>query len=140
VTFRLGNLIVDEDGLAAVLELVHLGDPVEDLGWPCTKAWRFGAALPVGGFATRDELLDAYTAAGDAPIGLEALLWWEVLATLKWAIGCMGQGSVHLAGRGPLGRAGRHRPPGLRAGVGPAPAARPRVRSQPPRRCRGPLD
>ena len=33
--FRLGNLIVDEHGLAAVIdwELCHAGDPVEDLAW-----------------------------------------------------------------------------------------------------------
>jgi aminoglycoside phosphotransferase (APT) family kinase protein len=49
--FRLGNVIVDEHGLAAVLdwELAHLGDPVEDLGWLCVAAWRFGSPLPVAG-------------------------------------------------------------------------------------------
>ena len=49
--FRLGNLIVGDDGLRAVLdwELAHLGDPMEDLGWLCVKAWRFGSPLPVAG-------------------------------------------------------------------------------------------
>ncbi len=99
--FRLGNLVVDESGLVAVLdwELLHVGDPVEDLGWLCTKAWRFRAALPVGGFATREELLAAYTAAGGVEVGLDELRWWEVLNTLKWAVGCMGQGAAHLDGR-----------------------------------------
>ncbi|HEX8802541.1 MAG TPA: phosphotransferase family protein, partial [Acidimicrobiales bacterium] len=66
--FRLGNLIVGADGLRAVLdwELVHAGDPVEDLGWLCVKAWRFGNALPVGGFGTREDLLAAYREAGGA--------------------------------------------------------------------------
>ena len=42
--FRLGNFIVDEDGLAAVIdwELAHLGDPAEDIGWLCIRSWRFG--------------------------------------------------------------------------------------------------
>jgi len=99
--FRLGNLVVDEAGLVAVLdwELLHRGDPVEDLGWLCTKAWRFGAALPVGGFATREELLAAYRAAGGVDVSLDELRWWEVLGSLKWAIGCMGQGAAHLDGR-----------------------------------------
>jgi aminoglycoside phosphotransferase (APT) family kinase protein len=94
--FRLGNLIVDAEGLAAVLdwELLHVGDPVEDLGWLCTKAWRFGEALPVGGFATREALLDAY----GGGVTLEELHWWEVLSSLKWSIGCMGQGAAHLGG------------------------------------------
>lgn len=44
--FRNGNLIVGPDGVRAVLdwELAHLGDPVEDLGWFCVRAWRFGSA------------------------------------------------------------------------------------------------
>ena len=42
--FRNGNLIVGPDGIAAVLdwELAHFGDPMRDLGWVCTNAWRFG--------------------------------------------------------------------------------------------------
>lgn len=98
--FRLGNLIVDGAGLAAVLdwELLHAGDPVEDLGWLCTKAWRFGAELPVGGFATREALLAAYAGAGGAEVGLDELRWWEAVGSLKWAVGCMGQGAAHLTG------------------------------------------
>jgi aminoglycoside phosphotransferase (APT) family kinase protein len=98
--FRLGNLIVDAGGLAAVLdwELVHRGDPVEDLGWLCTKAWRFGAAPPVGGFGGRDELLDAYRAAGGPVVSPELLAWWEVVGTLKWGVICMAQAAVHLTG------------------------------------------
>ena len=42
--FRLGNLIVDDDGLAAVIdwELCHAGDPAEDLAWLQIRSWRFG--------------------------------------------------------------------------------------------------
>ena len=42
--FSLGNFIVDESGLAAVIdwELAHLGDPAEDIGWLCIRSWRFG--------------------------------------------------------------------------------------------------
>ena len=98
--FRLGNLVVDEAGLVAVLdwELLHAGNPVEDLGWLCVKAWRFGTAPPVGGFATREQLLAAYASAGGVDVGPDELHWWEVLGTLKWAVGCMGQGAAHLAG------------------------------------------
>ncbi|HET6258962.1 MAG TPA: phosphotransferase family protein, partial [Pseudonocardia sp.] len=60
--FRTGNLIIAPDGLRAVLdwEVVHRGDPREDLGWLCVKCWRFGSALPAGGFGTVDQLLDGY--------------------------------------------------------------------------------
>jgi aminoglycoside phosphotransferase (APT) family kinase protein len=97
---RMGNVLVGPDGMTAALdwELVHRGNPVEDLGWLCTKAWRFGAPLPVGGIGTREDLLAAYRAAGGADVDLEELRWWEVLNTLKWAVGCMGQAGVHLRG------------------------------------------
>ncbi|WP_116996210.1 phosphotransferase [Desertimonas flava] len=98
--FRLGNLIVDADGLRAVLdwELVHLGEPGDDLGWICTKAWRFGSRLPAAGVGQRDELLDAYRAAGGVDISLDELQWWEVLNTLKWGAMCQTMASAHLNG------------------------------------------
>ena len=98
--FRLGNLLVDHNGLRAVLdwELVHAGNPVEDLGWLTTKAWRFGAAPPVGGFGTRQDLLAAYADAGGSDISLDDLHWWEVFNTLKWGAMCIGQAAAHLRG------------------------------------------
>ena len=97
---RLGNVIVDEAGLAAVIdwELVHLGDPLEDLAWVCVKAWRFGAPLDVGGLGTIDELVGAYESAGGRTVDRQALHWWLVEKTLQWGIGCMGQAHVHLSG------------------------------------------
>ena len=67
--FRLGNFIVDEDGLAAVIdwELAHLGDPAEDIGWLCIRSWRFGNdELPVAGVGTSTTSSTAYEAAGGA--------------------------------------------------------------------------
>ncbi len=101
--FRLGNLMVDEDGLVAVLdwELAHLGDPAEDLGWLCVRAWRFGQEAPVAGLGERDELLEAYHADGGAPITPDVLRWWEVYGTLRWGVICMVQTAVFLGGRIP---------------------------------------
>lgn len=98
--FRLGNVMVDESGLAAVLdwELAHIGDPIEDLGWLCVRAWRFGSALPVAGLGRYDELIAAYKEASGVEIGADEVLWWEVLGTLKWGIMCMIQASSHLLG------------------------------------------
>lgn len=97
---RLGNLLVDPDGLRAVLdwELAHLGDPLEDLGWFCVRAWRFGSALPAGGVATRDDLVAAYEAASGRTVDRDALRWWEVLGTLKWGVICIMQAWGHLSG------------------------------------------
>src|SRR5262245_2527610 len=98
--FRLGNIIVDQSGLAAVVdwELAHLGDPMEDLGWLCVKAWRFGSPLPVAGVGGYEDLFTAYTARSGRPVDPSVVRWWEVLGTLKWGIMCMMQASVHLSG------------------------------------------
>lgn len=98
--FRMGNLIVDDQGLAAVLdwELAHLGDPREDLGWLCVRAWRFGGDGEVGGFAPLEDLLDAYAEATGAAVDAEAVRWWIVAGTLTWGLICAVQAHRHLDG------------------------------------------
>ncbi len=98
--FRLGNLMVDTDGLAAVLdwELAHVGDPVEDLGWLCVRAWRFGSDLPVAGLGERAELLAAYQEASGRAVDEAALRWWEALGTLRWGLICVLQAAGHRSG------------------------------------------
>lgn len=98
--FRLGNVMVDQNGLRAVLdwELAHIGDPMEDLGWLCVRAWRFGSKHPVAGVGGYDELIRAYQDASGLAVDREEIRWWEVLGTLKWGIMCMIQASSHLTG------------------------------------------
>jgi aminoglycoside phosphotransferase (APT) family kinase protein len=98
--FRLGNVIVDDDGLAAVIdwELAHLGDPAEDLGWLCVPAWRFGSPLPVAGVADRDVLLRAYAEESGIEIDRETLRWSEVNGILRWGIICIMQAESHRSG------------------------------------------
>ena len=90
--FRLGNLMVDKDGLSAVLdwELAHLGDPREDLAWVCVNSWRFGQSQNrVGGFGQLEEMLEAYAKAGGPQMTPSEIDWWEMLGSLKWGIMCM---------------------------------------------------
>lgn len=98
--FRLGNLMLGPDGLRAVVdwELAHLGDPMEDLGWLCVRAWRFRGEHPVGGMGTYDELFAAYSEAAGVEVDPEVVRWWEVLGTLKWGIMCIMQARAHLDG------------------------------------------
>jgi aminoglycoside phosphotransferase (APT) family kinase protein len=99
--FRLGNFIVDGDGLAAVIdwELAHLGDPAEDIGWLCIRSWRFGNdELPVAGVGHAGPFLVAYQAAGGRSVEAERLRFWEILGNVKWAIICARQARDHLTG------------------------------------------
>jgi aminoglycoside phosphotransferase (APT) family kinase protein len=101
--FRLGNLLLDHRGLAAALdwEIAHIGDPGQDLGWLCVRAWRFGGAGPVGGIGGYDKLLAAYEAATGVAVGLERLRWWEIYGTLRWGVICMQLTDDHRSGRSP---------------------------------------
>jgi aminoglycoside phosphotransferase (APT) family kinase protein len=102
--FRLGNLIVDERGLAAVIdwELCHAGDPTEDLAWLCIRSWRFGNdELPVAGLGELDGFLEAYEAAGGADPDPDRWRWWSAMGNVKWAVICARQAHDHLTGARP---------------------------------------
>ncbi|MGV9673159.1 phosphotransferase family protein [Gordonia sp. NPDC003504] len=98
--FRVGNILVDDDGLAAVLdwELAHVGDPLEDLGWMCVKAWRFGGAGVVGGLCDLDEFVGAYESESGTTVDRDAVFWWQVYGTLRWGLICVHQAQRHLTG------------------------------------------
>lgn len=99
--FRNGNLMIGPDGLRAVLdwELAHIGAPVSDLAWLCVTSWRFQRPdLPVGGFGTREQLLDGYEAGGGKRISLADLHAWEVYQTMNWGVMCAGVGKEFAAG------------------------------------------
>lgn len=93
--FRNGNLVVGPEGVRAVLdwELVHRGDPMEDLGWFCVNAWRFGeVGRPAGGLGSREALFAAYEDAGGGRVDVRRVFFWEVLGNLKWGIACDAMG------------------------------------------------
>lgn len=91
--FRNGNLIVRPDaGVVAVLdwELAHIGDPMRDLGWLCTRSWRFGVSdKPVGGFGAYDDLFAGYEAVSGQPVERDAVRFWEVFGSFWWSVGCL---------------------------------------------------
>ncbi|UMB68239.1 phosphotransferase family protein [Mycobacterium paraterrae] len=101
--YRMGNLIVDESGLAAVLdwELVHIGEVYEDLAWFCIRAWRFGAPVThaAGGLGSIEDFLHRYEKAAGATVDRAAFHWWLIQATLRWGIICRYQAERHLSGQ-----------------------------------------
>ena len=100
--FRCGNLIVAPDGIKAVLdwECVHLGSPMEDLGWLCSRAWRFTRPdLPVGGMGERADLYAAYEAAGGCKVDPEEVRCWEIFGLVRWAVYNIWQAHGHVTGK-----------------------------------------
>ena len=99
--FRLGNLIVDEKGLAAVIdwEMVSIGNPLLDIGWMCVNSWRFGQSEKVvGGFGDLEELLTGYGSVSKEEISVEEVKIWQVLGSLRWGVICLIQAYSHLQG------------------------------------------
>jgi aminoglycoside phosphotransferase (APT) family kinase protein len=100
--FRIGNLIVNQQGLAAVIdwEFAHLGDPLEDVAWPLVRDWRFGNdGLRLGGIGEAEPYLAAYEAASGRPVDRQAVTYWEIMGNVKWAVTCLAQAERHLSGR-----------------------------------------
>jgi aminoglycoside phosphotransferase (APT) family kinase protein len=97
---RNGNIIVADDGLRAILdwETTRVGDPMEDLAWPCQRMWRFREdARTVGGLAGVDVLRVAYERSGGT-WDQQRFEWWRLHGTVKWGIGLAGQARAHLDG------------------------------------------
>ncbi|MBK8253694.1 MAG: phosphotransferase family protein [Polyangiaceae bacterium] len=100
--YRIGNLLVGDLGLTAVLdwEFCHVGDPIEDLAWPLVRAWRFGQdKLHLGGIAPSDEYIHVYTRETGRKVDPKTLFFWELAGNVKWAIGCVTQARRHLSGK-----------------------------------------
>jgi aminoglycoside phosphotransferase (APT) family kinase protein len=98
--FRNGNLVIGPDGIRAVLdwENVHRGDPMQDLGYLCVRAWRFGAREPVGGFGPYADLFRGYERISGRGVDPELVRWWQLHGTVWWGVGCMRQAWRHLSG------------------------------------------
>ena len=92
--FRLGNFIVSDAGLAAVIdwELAHLGDPMQDLAWLCLRTWRFGGPGEVAGFGQRRELYANYERESGNAIDEKRVFFWEMACQVRWAVMCLGMG------------------------------------------------
>ena len=85
--YRTGNFLYDDTRITAVLdwEMVHLGDPMEDIAWLCVRSWRQGSDL-AGGLAPRETFYRLYEEAGGYPVDCESVSYWEVLGNLKLAV------------------------------------------------------
>lgn len=99
--FRIGNLLVDQTGLAAVIdwETAHLGSRYEDLAWPMVRAWRFNhPELKLGGIADPRAYLEEYARVSGHVPDPRALAFWEIAGNVRWAISCLIQAQRHLSG------------------------------------------
>lgn len=121
--FRTGNYMLDDSGLAAILdwEFATWGDPMSDIGWFCARCWRFGRDhLEAGGIATREPFYRGYEAESGRRVDPDRVAYWELLAHIRWAVIALQQGRRTAAGGEAsleLGLTGRLFPPELELAV-----------------------
>jgi aminoglycoside phosphotransferase (APT) family kinase protein len=80
--FRFGNVLYDELRVTAMLdwEMVHLGDPLEDLAWAHRTRWSLEQFLPL------DEFVARYTAASGIAVEPDHFRWHRMFAEVKHTV------------------------------------------------------
>ncbi|HKA42780.1 MAG TPA: phosphotransferase family protein [Burkholderiales bacterium] len=102
--YRTGNYLVHDGHLAGVLdwEFPAFGNPLEDVGWICARCWRFARPdLAVGGITGLEDFIPEYDRASGRRVSARDLVYWQVMAHLRWAIIALQQVERHLSGGEP---------------------------------------
>jgi aminoglycoside phosphotransferase (APT) family kinase protein len=100
--YRIGNLVVGDDGLVGVLdwEFAHLDDPVRDMAFALVRAWRFGVPEKrLGGVGDVGPYLERYNELTGLDVRPVELDYWELAGNVAWAIGSLTQMQRHLTGQ-----------------------------------------
>ena len=99
--FRTGNYLLDGPALTAILdwEFAGWGDPHEDIGWFCCKSWRFARLdREAGGIADRARFYRGYENESGRQIDPRRVRFWEVLASIRWAVIALQQRDRYMFG------------------------------------------
>jgi aminoglycoside phosphotransferase (APT) family kinase protein len=99
--FRTGNYMLDGTALTGILdwEFSGWGDPHEDIGWFCCKGWRFARLdREAGGIADRAPFYQGYQSGSGRSVDPRRVFFWEVLASIRWAIIALQQRDRYMIG------------------------------------------
>ena len=99
--FRTGNYLVEQGKLSALLdwEFASWSDPYEDLGWFCSPSWRFGKPhFEAGGIGAKQDLFAGYESVAKQTVDPEQVRYWELLASVRWAVIALQQVHRYLSG------------------------------------------
>ncbi|MEZ5652455.1 MAG: phosphotransferase family protein [Burkholderiaceae bacterium] len=94
--YRTGNFLVSPQGeIRAVLdwEMMHLGDPLEDLAWGLNRVWAFQNDERVGGLVSRQRAIEHWSLSSGLSVDPAALSWWELFSSVKGQ--AIWQGAAH---------------------------------------------
>ncbi|MGB3722982.1 MAG: phosphotransferase family protein [Pacificimonas sp.] len=79
--YRRGNFLVRDGRIAAILdwEMVHVGDPLEDLAWASDPLWSFGSDY-VAATVPQAEAIRIWEKASGLTCDAHAFRWWQMFA------------------------------------------------------------
>ncbi|WP_428629993.1 phosphotransferase family protein [Sphingopyxis sp.] len=85
--YRLGNFLEVDGQITAILdwELVHLGDPHEDLAWTCLPQYRGGTAL-MSKLVSREDLYARHETKTGAKVDPASIHYYTLFSLLKLAV------------------------------------------------------
>jgi aminoglycoside phosphotransferase (APT) family kinase protein len=83
---RPGNFLYNEAGeIKAMLdwEMMHMGDPLEDLAWALNRLWSWSEPDRLGLMLPREHAIQSWEDVSGFTANPDALFWWEVFASVK---------------------------------------------------------
>ena len=83
---RAGNFLFDRKGeIRGILdwEMMHLGDPLEDLAWSMNRLWSWSEPERVGFMIPREQGVRIWEEASGFHADRGALFWWELFTSVK---------------------------------------------------------
>jgi aminoglycoside phosphotransferase (APT) family kinase protein len=84
--YRSGNFLHDGQGhIKGILdwEMVHLGDPLEDLAWCCDPLWNHFDEKRVAGTISENEAIAIWERESGLRCNPEAFKWWRLFSAVK---------------------------------------------------------
>ncbi len=97
--FRTGNYLLAGATLTGILdwEFAGWGDPHADIGWFCSKGWRFARLdREAGGIADRAPFYHGYQREAGRVIDPQQVFFWEVMASVRWGVIALQQSDRHI--------------------------------------------
>ena len=84
--YRSGNFLHDGRGkIVGILdwEMVHLGDPLEDLAWCCDPLWNHFNPARVAGAIPEADAIAVWERESGLHVDPVALQWWKLFSAVK---------------------------------------------------------
>ena len=98
---RAGNFLFNEQGeIKAILdwEMMHMGDPLEDLSWSLNRLWSWDEPDLLGTMIKREKAIKIWEEASGFKADPAVLFWWEVFTSIKALAIWISQHNVYSTG------------------------------------------